>query len=255
MSERSARSPLQRSHIALAPAGASPLLRTRHGVVALVAAAATLLAIVAPHTARAADGTALTKTAAAPAPRVSSHWTALTRSQQEALAPLGPHWDSLSDAQRRKWLALSRNFNRIGPAEQAKLHARMTDWAALSPRQRALARLNYAEVRSLAPADQRKAEWEAYMALSPEERQKLAESAGGHRIGAAPAARPVSNDKLVPVPATAFQQPHGGPRIQITPSPGPEAANVVPVGDGSQGEPAAGLSPRRNNAEPTATAP
>ncbi len=238
-----------------AAAGALPLWRTRNGAVVLVAAAITVLAFAAPHAARAADGTALTKTAAAPAPRASSHWNVLTRSQQEALAPLGPHWDSLSDAQRRKWLALSRNFNRIGPAEQAKLHARMTDWAALSPRQRALARLNYAEVRSLAPADQRKAEWEAYMALSPEERQKLAESAGGHRIGAAPAARPVSNDKLVPVPATAFQQPHGGPRIQITPSPGPEAANVVPVGDGSQGEPAAGLSPRRNTAEPTATAP
>lgn len=187
--------------------------------------------------------------------RSGPRWTTLTKAQQQALAPLAPHWNTLSDAQRRKWIALSRNFDRIGTAEQAKLHARMTDWAALSPRERALARLNFAEVRNLAPADQLKAKWEAYQALSEDERRKLAESAGGRSIGAAPAARPVPADKLVPVPAAAFQQPHGGPRIQITPSPGPEVANAVPVGDTVGAPSGNGAVPGRQASEPTATAP
>lgn len=201
------------------------------------------------------SGVNVTPTKPPAPPRSGPRWTTLTKAQQQALAPLAPHWNTLSDAQRRKWIALSRNFDRIGAAEQAKLHERMTDWAALSPRERALARLNFAEVRNLAPADQLKAKWEAYQALSEAERRKLAESAGGRSMGAAPAARPVPADKLVPVPATAFQQPHGGPRIQIVPSPGPEAANAVPVGDATTPDAAMGLTPGRTAAEPTATAP
>ena len=48
----------------------------------------------------------------------------------------------------------------------------MTEWAALSPQQRAQARLNFAEIKRL-PADERKAKWEAYQALQPEEKRKL----------------------------------------------------------------------------------
>ncbi|MET3512891.1 hypothetical protein ABIC63_000656 [Pseudacidovorax sp. 1753] len=226
----------------------------KRNIVALILAAMTVGAgSVAVHAGESGPAAGSIKSAAQT--RSGPRWTTLTKAQQQALAPLAPHWNTLSDAQRRKWIALSRNFDHIGPAEQAKLHERMTDWAALSPRQRALARLNFAEVRNLAPAEQLKAKWEAYQALSEAERRKLAESAGGRSIGAAPAARPVPADKLVPVPATAFQQPHGGPRIQITPSPGPEAANAAPIGDATGQDAGNVLMTGRPSAEPTATAP
>ena len=61
-------------------------------------------------------------------------------------------------------------------AEQAKLHSRMTEWAALSPQQRTQARLNFAETKQLSP-DDKKAKWEAYQALPPEEKRKLAAGA------------------------------------------------------------------------------
>ena len=48
----------------------------------------------------------------------------------------------------------------------------MTEWVALSPNQRSEARLNFAEARKL-PPEEKKAKWQAYQALSAEERQKL----------------------------------------------------------------------------------
>ena len=245
--------PSQKSLLSGALARSPKTLPTRNILAVILAIAAVGLTSVAVRAGESNPVTGASKSVAQA--RSGPRWTTLTKAQQQALAPLGPHWNMLSDAQRRKWIALSRNFDHIGAAEQAKLHERMTDWAALCTRRRALARLNFAEVRNLAPADQLKAKWEAYQALSEDERRKLAESAGGRSIGAALAARPVPADKLVPVPATAFQQPHGGPRIQITPSPGPEAANAAPVGDTTGPEAAGGLVTGRPASLPTATAP
>ncbi|WP_137893547.1 DUF3106 domain-containing protein, partial [Ramlibacter sp. 2FC] len=121
-------------------------------------------------------------------------WNALSAGQKQALRPLAGTWNSLSDQQQRKWLALSRNFAAMSPAEQDTLHSRMTEWAALSPLQRSQARLNFAETRKL-PADEKKAKWEAYQALSPEERHKLA-SRTAKPAGAALAVRPVPPQKL-----------------------------------------------------------
>ena len=62
------------------------------------------------------------------------------------------------------------------PEQQATLHERMVQWAKLSGRQRALARLNYAQTRSL-DAQTKTQQWQAYQALSPEEKRLLAKSA------------------------------------------------------------------------------
>ena len=94
-------------------------------------------------------------------------WQALKPQQKKALAPLAPHWSQISVAQKNKWLAMSNNFDNLSPKEQATLHERMADWAALSPQQRAQARLIFNETKSLA-ADEKKTQWEAYQALSPE---------------------------------------------------------------------------------------
>jgi hypothetical protein len=62
------------------------------------------------------------------------------------------------------------------PGEQARLHSRMAEWAALSPQQRTLARMNFVESQRLNASDKR-AKWEAYQNLSPEEKHKLAAGA------------------------------------------------------------------------------
>jgi hypothetical protein len=142
-------------------------------------------------------------------------WTELTPQQHQALAPLAAKWDTLSEAQKRKWLALSRNFPKLSQPEQATLHSRMTEWAALSPQQRTQARLNFGETRQLSP-DDKKAKWEAYQALSPEEKSKLA--AGVTKPPATAAAvRPVTPRKLAVVPKPANRQDSKVPRIAAAP--------------------------------------
>jgi len=100
-------------------------------------------------------------------------WTELTASQKLALQPLRENWRYLGDVSKRKWIALSINFNLMAPAEQLKLHARMNEWVALSQQERTQARLNFAQSKQL-PQSHKSATWEAYQALSPEEKTKLA---------------------------------------------------------------------------------
>ena len=143
-------------------------------------------------------------------------WSELSAGQQQSLQPLSAQWSTLSEAQKRKWIALAQNYPKLPPAEQAKLHSRMTDWVALSPQQRAQARLNFADTRKLAP-DDKKAKWEAYQSLSPEEKQKLAANAAAKPVGAAPAVKPVPTQKLasVPKPKAATGE---RPRIKVDPA-------------------------------------
>jgi hypothetical protein len=130
-----------------------------------------------------------------------SAWSSLTKAQQEALEPLSKHWNGLSEGQKRKWIAVAKTFPDLSESDRKKLHARMLDWAALSPRDREQARLNYAQTKSVTKAD-RAANWEAYQALSPEERKKFAETAKIKPVGAAVSVKPVAPDKLATVPVT-----------------------------------------------------
>jgi hypothetical protein len=125
---------------------------------------------------------------AATAVAVSSDWQDLSAAQQSTLKPLAQRWQTMSPDQKRKWLELSKNYSSMTPAEQAMLQERMAGWATLSPEQRALARQNFAQHRALTRGltpEQRKAQWQAYELLSPEEKQKLAASSQKPLIGAA----------------------------------------------------------------------
>jgi uncharacterized protein DUF3106 len=129
-------------------------------------------------------------------------WAELTPQQQQALSPLGGSWRSLGDAHKRKWLALSSNFANLPPPEQARLRSRMTDWASLSPQQRTQARLNFAETQQVDAVDKR-AKWEAYQALPPEEKRGLAAGATAAKPPpppTAPAVQPVPQQKLARIP-------------------------------------------------------
>ena len=125
-------------------------------------------------------------------------WRELKPAEQIALTPLANTWDTMSVAQKRKWLALSKNYPKLSLDEQVKLHSRMSEWAALSPQQRTQARLSFGATQQLSP-DDKKAKWEAYQALSPEEKSKLAAGAAKPPT-TAPAVKPVSPDKLATIP-------------------------------------------------------
>jgi hypothetical protein len=140
-----------------------------------------------------------------PAPNLPGRplWMDLTESQQQALAPLAQLWPTMTEPHKRKWLAISQNFGQLSADEQATVQGRMREWAALSPQQRTAARLNYADAKQLLQED-KKAKWEAYQALSPEARQKLAAQQPVVPVmGAAPAVKPVSPAKLTSPPAAS----------------------------------------------------
>ncbi len=168
-----------------------------------------------------------TRVAQAPRRETQPAWTDLGPEQRAALQPLAGTWATLSEAQKRKWIALSRNFDRMAPEEKAKLHSRMNDWVMLSPQQRAQARLNFGETRSLS-ADDRKAKWEAYQALSPEEKRKLAAGANARAPATAAAVKPVPAQRLANVPRR--ERGAKSPRIASGPAdePQPVAAPGTP---------------------------
>ena len=141
---------------------------------------------------------------AKPAPSLPGRplWMDLTESQQQALAPLSQLWPTMTEPHKRKWLAISQNFGQLSADEQTTVQGRMREWAALRPQQRTAARLNYADAKQLLQ-DDKKAKWEAYQALSPEAKQKLAAQQGQPVLGAAPAIKPVSPAKLATPPVAS----------------------------------------------------
>jgi hypothetical protein len=155
----------------------------------------------------------------APAPRPESQptWAELNPPQQQSLAPLAGTWRSLSEAHKRKWIALSANYPTMSPADQALLHSRMAEWAALSPQQRTRARLNFAESKAV-PTTDKKAKWEAYQALPPEEKRRLAAGAAADKPvppPTAPALKPVPQQKLARIPKP--RKPDSTAKIAVVP--------------------------------------
>ena len=114
---------------------------------------------------------------------------------------------------------------------------RMTEWVAMSPQQRAAARLNFAKTKELSTEltpDEKKAKWETYQALSPEQKKDLADSAVQKPAGAATAVKPVAPQKLavVPKPRAPASAPSGAVATATTPSPlaaPPAAATLAPA--------------------------
>ena len=156
-----------------------------------------------------------TPTAGAPKAAGSAEWSDLSASQRKALAPLANQWGQISEPQKRKWIVLARNFDQLSAAEQQRLQERMGEWVALSPADRARARLNFADAKQL-PADERKAKWEAYNALSDEDKRRLAQRVPPRPSGAAIATRPVPEGRIARLPqARPDEKPL--PRIAASP--------------------------------------
>jgi hypothetical protein len=129
-----------------------------------------------------------------PAPEQGVRWSALKPAQQAALKPLEHEWSGIDPRSKQKWLEMSTRFPKLTPPEQARIQDRMTEWAKLTPRERGEARMHFQEAKQL-PAQDRRARWEAYQALSPEQKQRLAARAGpSAEVARKPTA--VRNDKV-----------------------------------------------------------
>ena len=161
-------------------------------------------------------------------------WAELNPMQQQSLKPLAATWGGISQAQKRKWLEVSKNYPNLSAADQAVMHSRMNEWVAMSPQQRAAARLNFAKTKELSDKltpDEKKAKWQSYQALSPEEKAKLAAKAHPKPTGAATAVKPVESQKLaispksvpplptLPPPAPIMARTGDKPQELVTPAP------------------------------------
>jgi len=100
-------------------------------------------------------------------------WSSLSASQKNALRPLEREWDRIEPARKGKWLEIANKLPSMPVAEQARIQTRMEDWAKLTPRERGQARMNFKDAQQI-PAQERKAKWEAYKALPPDEQKQLA---------------------------------------------------------------------------------
>lgn len=144
-------------------------------------------------------------------------WAELNALQQQSLKPLAANWNGISEAQKRKWLEISKNYPNLPAADQAVMHSRMNDWVAMSPQQRAAARLNFAKTKELSKEltpDEKKAKWQTYQALSPEEKARLAARGTPKPTGAATAVKPVEPQKLAVTPK-------GVPTLPVLPAAAP----------------------------------
>lgn len=143
-------------------------------------------------------------------------WIELNPGQQKILQPLAGTWNDLPAERKSKWLALAQRYPTLTAEDQEKLQGRMSEWAALNPRDRERARLNYAKTKKLSPGE-RNADWEAYQALSPEEKQRLAAKAAAKPKGAALAVKPVPENQLTPVPLTRRNAERNATPITVKP--------------------------------------
>ena len=173
-----------------------------------------------------------TEPAKAPAVVATSKpaWKELSTKQQESLKPLEGSWNGINEAQKRKWLEVSKNYPNLPVADQAVMHSRMNEWATMSPQLRAAARLNFAKTKELSKeltADEKKAKWQTYQALSPEEKAKLAAKATPKPTGAATAVKPVEPQKLAVTPKGMPPLPTITPAAPITTRTGDTLQNVV----------------------------
>lgn len=163
------------------------------------------------------------KTVIAQAAFSSPIWTELSPVEREILKPLASTWNTLSQTQKRKWLQMTKSYPALSTEEQVKMQGRMKAWVALSPQQRTQARLNFAKTKELSKeltAEEKQAKWQAYQALSAEEKRKLAAKAPPKPAGAAPAAKPVAAQKLATVPSRA-DKPKAKPATKIVVTPPP----------------------------------
>jgi hypothetical protein len=158
-------------------------------------------------------------------PEAGPRWSELSPAQRSALKPLERDWSGIDADRKQKWLQIAGRMPGMPQAERDRVQARMTEWARMSPQQRGQTRLNFQEAKQVPPQD-RQARWEAYQALSAEQKRQLQAKAArpvpltnGKPVPPAPAARgeridrPQAKSNIVPNPAYAAPPKAIGPTV------------------------------------------
>lgn len=158
-------------------------------------------------------------------------WQELSPAEQQALRPLQRDWATADEDSKRQWLGVAARFDRMSPAERARVQQRMDDWARLSPRQRAAARSNFREAQTLSPTERRE-RWDAYRALSDEQRRRLGDRTAPPTERRRPAdavkSNTVPNPLLEPRRGATTPAPTGRPAPPLHQQPGLPKVNATP---------------------------
>jgi len=188
------------------PCPSSPLLSLRRGVPLVLAALVASVALLGGSVAAAAES----------GPR----WRELNTEQRTVLKPLERDWSSIDATRKQKWLDIAARYPKLPPDEQSRISTRMNAWAKMTPAERGQARLNFQESRELT-RQERQARWDAYQALTPEQKSELATRsapAATARSGEVPRRAPATEgtvqgkSNIVPNPAYA------APRKAVAPT-------------------------------------
>jgi hypothetical protein len=142
-------------------------------------------------------------------------WAELSAAQKTSLKPLERDWAGIDSDRKLKWMQIAGRMPTMPTDERTRIQARMTEWAAMSPQQRGQVRLNFQEAKQVAPAGDRRAQWEAYQALPAEQKRQLAARAvppapavaSRNANGAGRADRNAAQAKSNIVPNPAFAAP------------------------------------------------
>jgi hypothetical protein len=148
-------------------------------------------------------------------------WRDLNAEQRTVLKPLERDWSSIDATRKQKWLDIAGRYPKLPPDEQGRISERMNSWAKMTPAERGQARLNFQESRELT-RQERQARWEAYQALTPEQKREFATRnappAATKRSGEVPRRAPAAGEtaqgksNIVPNPAYA------APRKAVAPT-------------------------------------
>jgi len=106
------------------------------------------------------------------APESGPKWSELSATQRNSLRPLERDWSTIDADRKEKWIEIAQRIPSMNPTERERIQARMTEWARLSPSERGQARIGYQQAQQVAPKD-RQAQWQAYQALTAEQKRQL----------------------------------------------------------------------------------
>ncbi len=156
----------------------------------------------------------LTQATPKPGSEAKPRWSDLSAAQRQVLKPLERQWQSIDAERKQKWLAIAAKYPSMLPQEQERVQERMADWAKLSPEQRGVTRQQFQTAKRAAPQD-RPAQWEAYQALPPEQKRRLADQAA--RPAAASASSPRADGSRAPMRGKSNIVPNPALAAQPTP--------------------------------------
>lgn len=170
-----------------------------------------------------------------PAVEQGPRFSELSADQRTALRPLEKEWPGISADAKQKWLQIAGQFAAMPLDERARIQTRMSEWSRLSPTQRGQVRMQFQEATRAAPQN-RQAQWEAYQALSAEQKRQLASraaaapaSTGSRTAGPAQRADPV----VKPAKDAALTKSNIVPNPNFAPPPRSVAPTVVQAQPGA----------------------